>query len=331
MLTVTEVQCIPQGTASTRLHVARPTSSWDQLKDFKSSNIFRRSDQAMEAALTDLATSFADALPDVSSLSGGLKDSFTNIASAMFALTICDSGINLTSTCDQLGTGEVAYNLLQSWYNPDSIKSIVCFCATYGYDFNTSRQQLYASLYAALIGTLAAGGVGTDRGQICDNLGLFNRTGPSLGINIGQYHDLVCSNIPSATPTGPSGYGVPTPVIPYVTDGMTTWVTATFSPPNMTMSPTGGPGGSNDTNATSTWGPPISYTGTGGTDWSMTMNTQTNFTGAQPTGTAAASDTSSAASNETMLVARTPRGPHAMPFYPAITTPASRPGLFKRY
>ncbi|OQV09106.1 hypothetical protein CLAIMM_13274 isoform 1 [Cladophialophora immunda] len=345
MLTVTEIQCIPQGTASTRGNhaahgdiaaTAPQTASWDQMEDLKKSHIHRRSDQATEAALADLASSFANALPpDVSLLSGGLRDEFTDIASAMFAISICDSGMDLHAACEQLNTDLVAYQLYQSWYAPNNVKSIVCFCASYGYDFDTTRQQLYASLYAALIGILAAADITTDRGQICDTLSLFNRTGPSLGIDIQQYHDLVCSNIPSPTPTTPLWYG-PTTIIPYVTNNMTTWSTPTTwgTPtswaPNTTISGTGSPSWTGVNNRT-TWGPPVSYTGTIGSDWSITINTQTNWTESQPTGTGAASDTMTAGSNDTLIAARTPRGPNAMPFYPAITTPTPHSGLFKRY
>ncbi|KIX98708.1 uncharacterized protein Z520_05169 [Fonsecaea multimorphosa CBS 102226] len=332
MLTVTEIQCIPEGTASTRMHhAASPqTTSWKQMEDLKKAHLHRRSDQATEAAIADLASTFANALPpDVSLLSGGLQTEFTDIASAMFALNICDSGIDLNSACEQLNTDAVALQLYQSWYAPNNVKSIVCFCASYGYDFDTTRQQLYASLYAALIGILAAADISTDRGQICDNLSLFNRTGPSLGIDIQQYHDLVCSSIPSPTPTAPPYYG-PTSIPPYVTNDVTTWGTPTSWAPNTTISGTGGPSWTGINNRT-TWGPPVSYTGTIGSDWSITINTQTNWTETQPTGTGAASDTATAGTNDTLLAVRVPRGPNAVPFYPAVTTSTSHAGLFKRY
>ncbi|OAP63512.1 hypothetical protein AYL99_02739 [Fonsecaea erecta] len=332
MLTVTEIQCIPEGTASTRMHhiAPSPTASWNQMEDLKKSHISRRSDQATEAALADLASSFANALPpDVSLLSGGLRDEFTDIASAMFALSICDSGMNLSEACGQLNTDLVAYQLYQSWYAPNNVKSIVCFCASYGYDFDTTRQQLYASLYAALIGILAAADITTDRGQICDTLSLFNRTGPSLGIDIQQYHDLVCSNIPPPTPTYPPWYG-PTSWPPYASNNMTSLGSPTSWAPNTTISGTGGPSWTGVNNRT-TWGPPVSYTGTIGSDWSITINTQTNWTETTPTGTGAASDIATAGSNDTMTAAHTPRGINAMPFYPAITTPTPHSGLFKRY
>jgi len=126
---------------------------------------------------------------------------------------------------------------------------------------------------------------------------------------------------------------------------MTTWGTPTSWAPNMTISGTGTPTpwasnmtisgtglpGSNGTDNSSTWGPPISYTGTIGTDWSITINTQTNWTEAQPTGIVAGSDTGVGTSNGTLIAARTPRGPNVIPFYPAVTTATPRPGLFKRY
>ncbi|OCT54096.1 hypothetical protein CLCR_00178 [Cladophialophora carrionii] len=355
MLTITQVECIPTGRASTRLHefahgnmaaAATQTPAWNNMKGFTSSDLFRRSDQATEASLANLAMDFASALPpDVALLSGGLRDEFTNIASAMFALSVCDSGLNLTAACAGLGTAQTKLELLQSWYNPDNIQSIVCFCSMYGYDFGTTRQQLYANLYAALIGVLAAADVTTERGQICDTLGLFNRTGGSLGIDTQLYHELVCSNIPSATPTTPIWYG-PTPIIPYVTNNMTTWGTPTSWAPNMTITGTGIPTswapnmtvlpgtGTPEWNGTgngSTWGPPLSFTGTIGSDWSLTINTQTNWTDSQPTGTGPASETGAAASNDSLIAARTPRGRNAMPFYPAVSTPTQRPSLFKRY
>ncbi|KAJ9615665.1 hypothetical protein H2200_001741 [Cladophialophora chaetospira] len=249
MLTITQVECIPTGGSSIRLHAAEdkavatatPTAAWKNLNAFKSSNIYRRSVQDTQSGLAELTANFADALPpDVGLLSGGLKDEFSNIATAMLALSICDSKLNLTDACQGLSTAEAKYQLLQSGYNADQAQSIVCFCASYGYDFDTSRQQLYASLYAALIGVLAAADVTTDRGQICDTLGLFNRTGGSLGIDTQQYHDLVCNNIPSATPTTPIWYG-PTPIVPFVTNNMTTWGTPTAWMANTTIAGTGLP------------------------------------------------------------------------------------------
>jgi hypothetical protein len=345
MLTITMIQCMPTGQATTRLHdvahdhiaAAIPqTASWNNLKDFKSSDLHRRSDQATDVSLVDLASSFANSLPaDVSILSGPLQAEATNISSALFALDLADSGIDLHSACSQLGTVSVKYNLLQGYYNPDNIQSIVCFIADYGYDFNTTRQMLFASLYAALIGVLAAGGVSTDRGQICANLDLFDRTGGYLGIDVQQYHDLICKYIPTS-PT-PVWYG-PTPIIPYVTGGVTTWGTPTSWAANMTIQGTGtDTSGANDTGTGSELGPPVSYTGPISSGWSITINTQSNWTETQPTGTglasgtAPASETGASASNDTLLAARTPRGRNAMPFYPAISTSESRAGVFKGY
>ena len=365
MLTVTEIRCIPTADASTRGHDAAPqrkvaaatqTAAWNNLKDYKSSDLHRRFDQATQSALSDLATDFTNALPaDISLLSGGLRDSFSKIVSAMFALSVCDSGIDLHAACISLGSIAAKYKLLQSWYDPDQVQATVCFCADYGYDLNTTRQQLYASLYAALLGVLSAANLTTDRGQICDTLGLFNRTAPSLGIDIQQYHDLVCTNVPSANATTPIWYG-PTPIVPFVSGNMTTWGTPTSwmpnmtilgtgtptsGSPNMTISGTGLPGSNvthgNDTDISSTFGPPLSFTGTIGSGSSVTMNTQTNFTALMPTGTgpasetAAASETGGSASKETLIVARTPRGPMAMPFYPAVTTSTTHSGMFKGY
>ena len=354
MLTITAVECKPTGTASTRLHKAvqyekaatiPQTPTWNNLEDLDTSDLIRRSDETTEISFTDLAANFGNALPaDVSLLSGGLADEFKSITSAMFALSMCDSKIDLVEACKLLATPDVKYNLVQSGYNPDQIQSTVCFCSVYGYDFNTTRQKLYASLYAALIGVLAAGDISTDRRQICDGLDLFNRTGPSLGINIEEYQDLVCNNIPSATPTTPIWYG-PTPIVPYVSGNITTWGTPTSWAPNMTISGTGtGPywptdtavsgGGfpvSNSTGNSSTSEPPTSETGTVASDWSLSMNTRSNWTETQPTGTAAASDTRASAWNETFNGNRTPRGRNALAFYPAISTSTSRPGHFKGY
>ena len=338
MLTVTEVQCIPSGTATTRMHdAAHPTMSWGQMRGFKGPDIMRRSYQAVNVGLTDLASSFAQALPDVGQLSGPLRDEFSSITSALFALELCDSGVDLNRTCNELNTIQSAYDLLQEGLNPNSIKSTVCFCNTYGLDFNTTQQQLYTSLFSALTGILSAADVSTDRGRICANLDLFNRSAPYLDIDKDEYYDLVCSNTSSATPpattTEPSGYGPPpTPLSPVITNGMTTWVSPNVTESNMTIGATGLPGGMNETTNGTTFGPPTSFNpATFGTGLSMTMPAQTNMTVAQPTGTAAASDMGSALSNNTMISAHTPRGPRSVPFYPAIITQTPRSGLFKRY
>lgn len=338
MLTITRVECIPSGTAITRRHdvvqekkdaLAPRTSGLNVPQGYMDSLIARRSDSAVSTALIDLANSVSsDIPPDASLLSGDLRTAFTQISSAMFALNAADSGLNLTQACQQLQTTEVAYQLIQSFFDPDQIKAIVCWIAQYGYDFNTTREKLISSLYDALWGILNAAGFTNDRNGICDSLGAFNDTGPYLGIDIQKYHNDVCSNIPSQSPTPSMWYG-PTPIIPYTTNGVTTFGPATYWSPNITLSgtPTATTGW-NETNST-ILGPPM-YTGTIGTEWS-TGGPHTNWTQTEPTGTAPASESPSEWGNNTLMAVRKPRGPNSVPPYPAVPTSTQHHGLFKRY
>lgn len=330
MLTITRVECIPEATSITRRHEeiagnAPHTAEVDDLQRLRGSNIVRRSG---DVSLADFASTFTfDIPPDSQLLSGPAKKQLSAILTAIFALNVADSGMDVKSACAQVQTSDVRYQLLESGFDPDQCKALLCWIADNGYDFDTTRAQLFSSLEAAVYGLFLGSDYTTNRTQVCENLGLFNSVGGYLGIDTQAYHDLVCTNLPSETPTPSIWYG-PTPIIPYITDGMTTWGPPSTWLPNTTIAGTG----------LSTWygnvttvGPPISYTGTIGTDWSMTSGSQTNWTQPEPTAGPAASDSPTGASNETGLAAHRPRGRNEAAFYPAIPTTTQRHGLFKRY
>lgn len=339
MLTITRVECMPETTAITRreyrgfennAEVQPRTVASNELNGYAVKQAVRRSDTA---ALVDLAATFSNDLsPDIGLLSGPAKDSLTEIWSAMFALNVADSGMNVTLACQQVQTTEVRYQLLESDFDPDKVKALLCWIAVNGYDFNTTREQIFSTLESAAWGLEVASGFSTNRTTICDDLDLFGSIGGYLGINTQQYQDVVCTGIPSKTPTPtPSGYYGVNPTTTFVSSGMTTgWASTSWGPNDTTLGfPTSwtpnatiwGSGTAWAPNNSSTWGPPISYTGTI-TSWS------TNAT--LPTDTGVASDTALGPWNQTFIRARTPPSPTAKPFYPAVPT-TTRHSLFKRY
>ncbi|KIW56624.1 hypothetical protein, variant 2 [Exophiala xenobiotica] len=353
MLTITRVECMPETTASTRgrprgyEEIEQPQTKTLKPKELAghalSQNV-RRSGSGVTGALVELATTMGnDISPDINLLSGPSQESFTEIMSALFALNVADSGMNLTAACQQVQTTEVKYQLLASAFSPDQVKGLLCWIAANGYSFNSTRAQVISTLQAAVYGLEVASGFTNNRAEICNNLDLFNSIAGFLEINAQQYQEIVCTKIPSETPTQPIYYE-PTPVIPYATNGMTTWGSPTSWDSNATALATGGPqsatggpwmsgnssfpmsGNSSFPAAhnVTTWGPPISYTGSvlvWPANWTQPAGTM---------GTGVASDTMLGSWNETGLRARTPPSPTAKPFYPAISTP-TRHSVFKRY
>lgn len=320
-------------------------------------HLTRRSE---DGDLADLALSFGnDFPPDTRQLPGHAQELMTSILSAMFALNVADSGLNATWACREVQTSEVKYQLKESWLDPDQVKAILCWIADHGYNFNTTRAELYSTLQAAVYALQVAGGFTHNRTEICENLDLFYRVGGYLGINTKGFEEYACRNIPSDTPS-PSGYYGPTPVIPlipYPVNSTTSWGHPTPWNPNVTIWPTGAPsathpiasnhtsgptGYSNSSHATGTGHP----TGTG--NWTSLLPTGTGGTGnttyASPSvtgwststisGTAASSnhpDTTSTLNGSSPI--HVPLDPNAKAFYPAVK-PADeeeRRGWFKRY
>ncbi|KAK5208697.1 hypothetical protein LTR96_003452 [Exophiala xenobiotica] len=353
MLTITQVECMPETTASTRgrargyeetEQAQTQTLKPKELAGHALSQNVRRSGSAVTGALVDLATTMGnDISPDINLLSGPSQESFTEIMSALFALNVADSGMNLTLACQQVQTSEVRYQLLASAFAPDQVKALLCWIAANGYSFNSTRAQVISTLQAAVYGLEVASGFTNNRTEICNNLDLFYSIAGFLAINAQQYQQIVCTNTSSETSTPPS-YGQPTPVVPFGTNGMNTGGPQMPWDSNATAIATGGPqsatgpwmsgnssfpasGNSSFPGAqdVTTWGPPISYTGS-------VLVWPANWT--QPTGTmgtgGVASDTAIGLWNETGLRARTPPSPTAKPFYPAISTP-TRHSVFKRY
>jgi hypothetical protein len=144
---------------------------------------------------------------------------------------MCDSGVQLNSTCNDLNTDSSAYAMTQSGYNPNIVKAIVCFCATKGYNFNTTRQALYGELYNALFGVTEAADLPGVTPRICGDLSLFERVAPDLGIDVQQYEASVCGI--NATTTS-STQSATSPPSSYITGNITTW-----SAPSSSSSDTG--------------------------------------------------------------------------------------------
>lgn len=358
MLTVTRVECMPETTAITR----RNYRGYEEVEPFHtktaspnkpSANGFthnlRRSSSAVTGALLELATTIGNTSPDIQLLTGPSQESLTEIMSALFALNVADSGMNLTSACQQVTTTEVSYRLLESDFNPDQVRGLICWISANGYSFNSTRAAIISTLQAAIYGLEVTSDFTNNRTEICDNLDLFNSIGGFLGINTQQYKDIVCGSIPSETTTptpyqGPQSLPTTGPSASVggplasanssLTEGnATTWETASSNSSGTafaTGSPvtsTGGPWVSGNSSFpvknVTTWGPPISYTGS-------VMSWPVNWT--EPTGTMGSSVASSTlvAWNGTGLRERTPPSPTAKPFYPAVSTP-TRHSVFKRY
>lgn len=328
--------------------------------DQTTSHKVRRETSAVSAAIMDLANQFsADILPDIQLLSGPAAQSLTEIWSAMFALNVADSGLNLTQACQQVQNTEVRYWLLDSDLDPDQVRSLICWIAANGYDFNTTRAQIYSTLEAAVWGLEVAAGFSDNLTTICNDLDLFGTIGGFLGINTQQYRQIVCNNVSTSTPTPSTNYG-PTAVMPSfsndttatISGGAAPWATgnasysgtgapwtpgnasfpggaAPWTPGNASVSGSGAPwapGNGSDYAPynSSTWGPPISYTGS-------IIGYPANWTQATgASGTGGPSNTMLGPWNETGLRARTPPRPSTKHFYPAIPT-QERHTTFKNY
>jgi hypothetical protein len=334
---------MPETTAVTRRNYhGYDDKEETQISTAKPRELVRGSDSHIErrqaatqasSDLMDFATSFSSNIsPDVSLLNGPARQSLTEIWSAMFALDIADSGMNVSLACAQVQTTEVRYQLLQSDFDPDKVKALLCWIASNGYDFNTTRADIYATLQTAAWGLEVSAGFNTSRSAICDDVGLFQSIGPYLGINTQQWEGIVCSGIPSSTPT-PSDSNGATPTGSAASNG----VGSGGSPPygygnatNFGSAPTAGFGTAGFGNPTAggtgtpgavgnstTWGTPIAYSGTIG-----------NYT--QATGSGAASDAPMGQYGTGLLKARLPPSPTASLFYPVGPT-TTRHSLYKRY
>ncbi|KAK4935048.1 hypothetical protein LTR10_023812 [Elasticomyces elasticus] len=348
MLTITRVECMAETAASTRgsyrvrgYEEVEPVQTQaleqTQWKEQTGSHKVRRETSAVAAAIMDLANQFsADILPDIQLLPGPVAQSLTEILSALFALNIADSGFNLTQACQQVQTTEIRYWLLDSNLNPDQVSALICWIARNGYDFNTTRAYIVSTLEAAVWGLEVAAGFSNNLTTICNDLDLFGAIGGDLGINTQQYRQIVCPNLSTGNATSSINPG-PTAVIPSVTNGTTSWSNATIFPipasgapmatGNASYSGTGAPWGSSNGTApdnSSSWGPPISYTGSL-TSWPANWTQATDVSG-----TGVASDTMLGPYNVTGLRARTPPSPTMKPFYPAISTKTSQT-TFKQY
>ncbi|KIW48079.1 uncharacterized protein PV06_00702 [Exophiala oligosperma] len=358
MLTVTRVECMPETTAITRRNYRgyeeveqahAQTVSHKKLSGNGFTHKLRRSSSSVTGALLDLATTISNTSPDIQLLTGPSQESLTEILSALFALNVADSGMNLTSACQQVTTTEVSYRLLESDFNPDQVKGLICWISENGYSFNSTRAAVISTLQAAIYGLEVNSDFTDNRTEICDNLDLFHSIGGFLGINTQQYQDIVCPGIP-IEPTTPTPYqgsqSVPTAGPSASAGGPWASANSSSAESNATMpesasgnssgtafatggpvASTGGPWISGNSSFTvhnvTTWGPPISYTGS-------IMSWPANWT--EPTGTmgsGVASSTGMAWSGMGMR-ARTPPSPTAKPFYPAVPSP-TRHSVFKRY
>ncbi|KAI1618495.1 hypothetical protein EDD37DRAFT_269376 [Exophiala viscosa] len=361
MLTITRVECMEETAASTRgsYHIRgyeeiEPVQTQaveqNELNEQIGSHKIRRETSAVAAAIMDLANQFsADILPDIQLLPGPAAQSLTEILSALFALNIADSGLNLTQACQQVQTTEIRYWLLDSNLNPDQISALICWIARNGYDFNTTRADVISTLEAAVWGLEVAAGFSNNLTTICNDLDLFGAIGGDLGINTQQYRQIVCPNLSTGIATSSTNAG-PTAVIPSVSNGTTSWSNATIVPipasgapmatgnasfsggapyaaSNASLPGTGAPWVSGNVSASdnsSTWGPPISYTGSL-TSWPANWTQATGVSG-----TAVASDAMPGPYFGTGLRARVPPSPIMKRFYPAIPTTTSQT-TFKQY
>ncbi|EXJ88342.1 hypothetical protein A1O1_05272 [Capronia coronata CBS 617.96] len=290
MLTVTRVECIPETSVTTRGVYDRQEESkklsprpkhYNTPNRRSGSQAVRRSDT--NTVLEQMAVFMADITPSSQTLSGPALDSEEEIMSAMFAINVADSGLNVALACQQVQTTAARVQMLDSGLKPDLVQNLLCWIADHGYDFNTNRQEVYSTLQAALWGLGVAGGYTTNRTEICGNLGLFNTIGDYLGIHVAQYQSLVCSDLSSATPSLETQNA--TAATSSLSSNLTTSALLTAWPSNVTF---WGSGSSWPGHNSTTWGPPVSFTGTIGTGVSATGNPQTNNV-TFLTGTAAAS------------------------------------------
>ncbi|KIV90246.1 hypothetical protein, variant 1 [Exophiala mesophila] len=310
-LMITRVACFPQESAITRdvdltttsapglagVLDARPAVSEpllveDSLESSEKKLLRRTSLDAAATFLVESAMDFSKYIPpDFLRLPGQAQSLLISTWSAIFALTIADSGLNTTSACAQVQTLEVRYRMSQSWLDPDQVTSLLCFFARYGYNFNTTRAELYSTLQAAIYAIQIAGDFTSNRTEVCESLGLFYRVGGPLGIDTTRFQDYACSNLPSNTPTVSNVYGETpvVPLIPYPTNGTTSWGHPTSWEPRTTIWPTQSstPDSLTPKFPNSTiWG-----TGSQSSNSAGTAYSSTNSTVVQPTGTGYSSPT----------------------------------------
>lgn len=259
-LTITRIACFPQDSATTRgvdpTTTSRPGLAGlldalpavpdplvlENVLESPGKKVLRRTNLDADATfLVESAMDFGkDIPPDFLQLPVQAQKLLISTWSAIFALTIADSGLNTTWACAQVQSLEVRYRMSQSWLDPDHVTSLLCFFARYGYNFNTTRAELYSTLQAAVYALQIAGDFTSNRTETCESLGLFYRVGGLLGIDTTKFRDYACSNLPSSTPTVSNIYGG-TPVVPldpYPTNGTTSWGHPTSWEPRTTIWPT---------------------------------------------------------------------------------------------
>ncbi|KAL2436735.1 hypothetical protein ABEF95_013665 [Exophiala dermatitidis] len=312
MLTVTRVQCIPEMSVTTRGVVGRQgiskrtrpqTDHHNFPRGLSKPQAFRRAD--VNTMLEEVAAFITDVAPNAQILSGPALDSMQEIISAMFALNVADSGMNVGLACQQVQTTQARMEMLDSGLKPDLIRNLLCWIADHGYDFNSNRQTVYATLQAALWGLGVASGYTTNRTEICGNLGVFNTIGDYLGIHVAQYQTIVCSNLAPAIESNSSSLNS-TSTTPGASGNITTPTPLPTRSSNVTL---WGSGSSWPAHNITTWGPPISvsFTGTLGTDWSGSGNPQTNNV-TTTTASAAASGTVTGSPQTANVTVRTGTG-----------------------
>lgn len=332
----------------------------DDTSDMRAAHLGHLTRRSEHAALANMVISFInDIPPDARQLPGRAQALMTAVLSAEFALNVADSGLNASWACAEVQTSEVKYQLKESWLDPDQVKAILCWIADHGYNFNTTRAELYSNLQAAVYALQLAGDFTHNRTEICDGLGLFYRVGGYLGIDTKAFEEYACRNLPSDTPS-PSGYYGATPVIPlipYPVNSTTSWGHPTPWNPNVTIWPTGAPSATyatafNHTSGGTGYTASSHGTGTGHLthtgNWTSVLPTGsghagnisyvlpsvTGWTTSTISGTAGSSSHPDVTStlNGTSPI-HVPLNPNAKAFYPAVQNEQEeeRRGWFKRY
>ena len=114
------------------------------------------------------------------------------LTSAYLAVSICNSGFDLPSLCDDSLTPDVRYRLGVAGYNPEQVSNIVCFCSVFGLPLNANNQEVQRQLTDSIYALQTASEPNADISHLCDTVSI--PYGPALQIDNSGIKSYVCTN-----------------------------------------------------------------------------------------------------------------------------------------
>lgn len=275
VLTVSQVGCMVETTAITRRAYRGDNEQRQAVSTPEARDLARAAESQGNPVSRKLHKRQTDPIIDPTSISVQDYGLIVQISTAIFALDILNSGLNLVLVCEDLRDPTVAPKL--ATVNVDAVQAadIICWTAQYGIAFNMSITALIQYLADALYAIQLGANYTTNVATICGELNLFYA--PDLGIDVDAFYAYIC-NITAPTTTisststltvtpgsmwsmpsltGVSGTG------PVETETVASSVAGT-APPGTGMGPWG-PTGTGPLGPTGTGWPP-----TNGSSWNQT-------------------------------------------------------------